>query len=62
MNSNKFDIFFNIDSTSISIGVFNSQTDKNIFLETHSYITNINNIDPNLNHLKKILEKKNFQD
>ena len=61
MNSNKFDIFFNIDSTSISIGVFNSQTDKNIFLETHSYITNINNIDPNLNHLKKILEKKIFK-
>ena len=61
MNSNKFDIFFNIDSTSISIGIFNSQTNKNIFLETHNCVTNINNLDINFNQLESILEKKIFE-
>ena len=61
MNNNKFDIFFNINSTSISIGIFNNQTDKNIFLETCSCTTNINNTYQNFNQLENILEKKIFE-
>ena len=61
MSNNKLDIFFNINPTSISIGIFNSQTDKNIFLETSSCTTNINNINQNFNQLEDILEKKIFE-
>ena len=61
MSNNKLDIFFNINPTSISIGIFNSQTDKNIFLETSSCKTNINNINQNFNQLEDILEKKIFE-
>ena len=58
MSNNKFDIFFNISSTSISIGIFDSQNSKNIFSETFSCITNINNTKQNFNQLENILEKK----
>tara|TARA_A100000164_G_scaffold349723_1_gene352901 strand:+ start:45 stop:749 length:705 start_codon:yes stop_codon:yes gene_type:complete len=61
MGNNKFDIFFNINSTSISIGIFNSQTDENIFLETSSCTTSINDINQNFNQLENILEKKIFE-
>ena len=60
MSNNKFDIFFNISSTSISIGIFNSQNNKNIFTETFSCTTNINNANQNFNQLENILEKKIF--
>ena len=61
MSNNKFDIFFNISSTSISIGIFNSQNGKNIFSETFKCITNINNTNQNFNQLENILEKKIFE-
>ena len=61
MSNNKLDIFFNISSTSISIGIFNSQNGKNIFLETFNCTTNINNTNQNFNQLENILEKKIFE-
>jgi len=61
MNKNKFDIFFNINSSTMNVGVFDNKDGKNIFFKDFTCETNLNNKKLNFNELEKIIETNVFE-